>query len=96
MPLVKKVCGRRTVTYASNFFFFAFSGDVDNRVRAIAKVLGLQTVMWTEDAEDWCLRQNNGTAQLATCLNGIGKSYESVVNEQKSWADNDQSQGFIS
>lgn len=31
-------------------------GDVDNRVRAIAKnVFGLQTVIWNQDTNDWCL-----------------------------------------
>lgn len=48
------------------------------------------------DADDWCLRQGSGTAQLQTCLTGTGKDYQSVVNEMKSWTDNDKSSGFIS
>ncbi|CCF52926.1 hypothetical protein NDA11_000545 [Ustilago hordei] len=28
-------------------------GDVDDRVRAIAKGLGLETVLWTDDTDDW-------------------------------------------
>jgi len=35
-------------------------GDVDNRVRAIAKnVFGLQTVIWNQDTNDWCLTPQN-------------------------------------
>ncbi|KNZ52756.1 hypothetical protein VP01_345g5 [Puccinia sorghi] len=34
--------------------------DVDNRVRAIAKnVFGLQTVIWNQDTNDWCLTPQN-------------------------------------
>lgn len=28
-------------------------GDVDDRVRAIAKGLGLETILWTDDTDDW-------------------------------------------
>lgn len=35
-------------------------GDVDNRVRAIAKnVFGLETVIWNQDTNDWCLTPQN-------------------------------------
>ena len=37
-------------------------GDVDNRVRAIAKqVFGLETVTWNQDSSDWRLDQGQGT-----------------------------------
>jgi chitin deacetylase len=37
-------------------------GDVDDRVRAIAKeVFGLTTVMWTADCNDWCLEASGGS-----------------------------------
>ncbi|CBQ70546.1 related to chitin deacetylase precursor [Sporisorium reilianum SRZ2] len=72
-------------------------GDVDARVRAIAtQVLGLQTVMWNKDADDWCLRQGNGTAQLTTCTTGIGASKQSVIREMTSWANTNNRTGFIS
>ncbi|PWN51716.1 glycoside hydrolase/deacetylase [Violaceomyces palustris] len=78
-------------------YFRPPEGDVDARVRAIAKeVLGLQTVMWNKDADDWCLRQGNGTAQLETCLTGVGKSKKSVVHEMRSWAQDTSGKGFIS
>ncbi|ORY80755.1 hypothetical protein BCR35DRAFT_331817 [Leucosporidium creatinivorum] len=41
-------------------------GDVDNRVRAIAKeVFGLTTVLWNEDSNDWCLEED-GTSDCAS------------------------------
>lgn len=96
----RRLCKRRDkliLTLLTSFFFFYSSGDVDARVRAIAlHVLGLQTVMWNEDADDWCLRNGKGSAKLETCETGTGKSYKSVVKEMKSWAKNDQSKGFIS
>ncbi len=72
-------------------------GDVDARVRAIAtEVLGLQTVMWNKDADDWCLRQGTGTAQLQTCTTGIGANITSVTREMTSWATTSNRTGFIS
>ena len=72
-------------------------GDVDARVRAIAKdVLGLQTVMWNKDADDWCLRQGTGTAKLETCETGVGANQTSVVSEMRSWAKSKDKTGFIS
>lgn len=72
-------------------------GDVDARVRAIAtQVLGLQTVMWNKDADDWCLRQGNGTAQLETCTSGVGATKQSVIREMTSWATDRNRTGFIS
>ncbi|KAJ1039175.1 hypothetical protein NDA11_001458 [Ustilago hordei] len=72
-------------------------GDVDARVRAIAtQVLGLQTVMWNKDADDWCLRQGNGTAQLETCTTGVGATKQGVIREMTSWATDSNRTGFIS
>lgn len=72
-------------------------GDVDARVRAIAtEVLGMQTVMWNKDADDWCLRQGTGTAQLETCTTGVGATKQSVIREMTSWATTSNRTGFIS
>lgn len=72
-------------------------GDVDARVRAIAtEVLGLQTVMWNKDADDWCLRQGTGTAQLQTCTTGVGATKQGVIREMTSWAQTTNRTGFIS
>ncbi|KAI9456020.1 hypothetical protein BJY52DRAFT_1277572, partial [Lactarius psammicola] len=37
-------------------------GDVDDRIRAIAHALGLQTIMWKYDSFDWSVGQGNFTA----------------------------------
>lgn len=59
-------------------------GDVDNRVRAIAKgVFGLETVVWTHDTSDWNLDQ------------GGSITVDSVVAEYTSWLQ-DKSQGINS
>jgi len=48
-------------------------GDVDNRVRAIAKqVFGLETVIWSHDSKDWNLDQGRDTtvASIADVYRG--------------------------
>ncbi|KAN0060633.1 hypothetical protein ACQY0O_007291 [Thecaphora frezii] len=78
-------------------YWRAPEGDVDARVRAIAKeVLGLQSVMWNRDADDWCLRQGTGTAQLDICTTGVGANKASVVREMTGWAKTTNKTGFIS
>ncbi|KAI9511948.1 carbohydrate esterase family 4 protein [Russula earlei] len=37
-------------------------GDVDDRIRAIANALGLQTILWQYDSNDWRVGLNNVTA----------------------------------
>ncbi|KAI0295340.1 chitin deacetylase [Multifurca ochricompacta] len=37
-------------------------GDVDDRIRAIANALGLQTILWKYDSNDWRVGLNNVTA----------------------------------
>lgn len=37
-------------------------GDVDDRIRAIANALGLQTIVWKYDSNDWRVGTNNITA----------------------------------
>jgi peptidoglycan/xylan/chitin deacetylase (PgdA/CDA1 family) len=36
-------------------------GDVDDRIRAIAKGLGLETVLWQYDSNDWQVGSTNVT-----------------------------------
>ena len=62
-------------------------GDVDNRVRAIAKyVFGMQSVMWTHDADDWCLRQGKGTAkEIQSCVQ-TAPNLKTVTAAQVAWA----------
>lgn len=62
-------------------------GDVDNRVRAIAKyVFGMQTVMWTHDADDWCLRQGTGTATTINSCVESAPNLKTVRANQVAWA----------
>ena len=59
-------------------------GDVDNRVRAIAKgVFGLETVVWTHDTADWNLESTPGY------------TVDSVTREATAWFS-DKSQGINS
>lgn len=39
-------------------------GDVDDRVRAIAHQLGLRTVIWDRDSQDWKLPATNNKGQI--------------------------------
>ena len=57
-------------------------GDVDNRVRAIAKgVFGLETVVWTHDTGDWNLD------------NGGSYTVDGIVREYNTWLA-DKTQGI--
>jgi len=50
-------------------------GDVDNRVRAIAKeVFGLTTVIWNQNSQDWEL--TNGVIPLATVEANLASFYQ--------------------
>ena len=49
-------------------------GDVDDRVRAIATALGLQTVIWTDDTSDYLI-QPQGPSPTAS----INKNYASII-----------------
>lgn len=54
-------------------------GDVDNRVRAIAKgVFGLETVVWNQDTGDWNLDQGRDT------------TVQSITNTYRDWLSNRQ------
>jgi len=48
-------------------------GDVDDRIRAIAKGLGLQTVLWTYNSNDWEVGSGNVTAQQ------VDANYQSLI-----------------
>lgn len=62
-------------------------GDVDARVRAIAKhVLGMQTVLWTHDADDWCLRQGKGTAKSIDSCVKSAPNLKTVQAAEVKWA----------
>ncbi|KAK2465010.1 hypothetical protein APHAL10511_003086 [Amanita phalloides] len=53
-------------------------GDVDNRIRAIANGLGLRTVLWSYDSNDWRAGVGNVTAA------DVDANYERFINEANS------------
>ncbi|WWC88619.1 uncharacterized protein L201_003532 [Kwoniella dendrophila CBS 6074] len=59
-------------------------GDVDNRVRAIAKgVFGLETVVWNTDSADWAIGSNPQY------------THDSVVSQLNTWLTGDKSKGLL-
>lgn len=53
-------------------------GDVDDRVRAIAAGLGLRTILWQEDTNDWELQEGK------VSKDDIENNYEKIINKAKS------------
>lgn len=53
-------------------------GDVDDRIRAIANALGLQTVVWMYDSNDWRV----GTANITAT--DVDNSYNLFINNMTS------------
>jgi len=53
-------------------------GDVDDRIRAIANGLGLQTILWGYDSNDW----RAGTANITAA--DVDADYQMVINDLNS------------
>ncbi|KAK0459197.1 uncharacterized protein EV420DRAFT_1538860 [Desarmillaria tabescens] len=53
-------------------------GDVDDRIRAIANALGLQTVIWKYDSNDW----KAGTGNITTAT--VDANYQALINNATS------------
>ena len=75
----------------SIFPFLAPYGDVDDRVRSIAHQMGLATVLWDRDSNDWKLESKSNKGELDP---------ESVDNYFRQWigdsqAGNDTLHGHI-
>ena len=54
-------------------------GDVDDRVRAIAQGLGLRTIVWEEDTDDWNI-QPGGNQPTSK----IDSNYQNIINKAQS------------
>lgn len=53
-------------------------GDIDNRVRAIAReVFGLYNVIWSLDTDDWCLTEGGGSS----CV-GFGPANDAALDAE--------------
>ncbi|KAF9547617.1 glycoside hydrolase/deacetylase [Agrocybe pediades] len=53
-------------------------GDVDDRIRAIAAGLGLRTILWAYDSQDW---QYGVTPGITTA--DVDKEYQSMIDDAK-------------
>jgi len=53
-------------------------GDVDDRIRAIATGLGLETVLWQYDSNDWQVGSTNTTPQQ------VDANYQSLIQNVQS------------
>jgi peptidoglycan/xylan/chitin deacetylase (PgdA/CDA1 family) len=57
-------------------------GDVDDRIRSIANALGLETILWQYDSNDWQVGSTNITAQQ------VDGNYQSLIQNAQSGAFN--------
>ncbi|PKI83997.1 hypothetical protein MVES1_002426 [Malassezia vespertilionis] len=53
-------------------------GDVDDRVRAIATALGLRTMLWSDDTDDW-----NITPDGKSPTSKINSNYQNIIDQAK-------------
>ncbi|KAF9473035.1 carbohydrate esterase family 4 protein [Pholiota conissans] len=51
-------------------------GDVDDRIRAIAKGLGLRTILWKYDSDDWQFGSKPGVTQ-----DTVEGNYQNLIND---------------
>ncbi|KAL7313965.1 hypothetical protein PS15m_007632 [Mucor circinelloides] len=56
-------------------------GDVDDRIRAIAHQMGMRTVLWNRDTNDWDMPAPGGGKLAPSKVDGYFKSW---INEEKS------------
>ena len=63
-------------------------GDVDDRVRAIADQLGLRTIIWSRDTDDWNVEPDGDASKEK-----INSNYESIINKDAN--SNSSSSGNI-
>ena len=52
-------------------------GDMDDRVRAIAHALGLRTIVWQYDSNDWQVAAGDATVQQ------VNQNYQNLINSAK-------------
>ncbi|KAI8336733.1 hypothetical protein BC941DRAFT_461567 [Chlamydoabsidia padenii] len=60
-------------------------GDVDDRVRAIANQMGLTTVLWDEDTDDWNMPGSGGGNLSPETVDGY---FEKWISARKNGTDN--------
>lgn len=52
-------------------------GDMDDRVRAIAHAMGLRTIVWEYDSNDWQVAAGDATVQQ------VDQNYQNLINSAK-------------
>ena len=72
MRIIKDVVGVTPQCWRPPF------GDVDNRVRAIADGLGLRTIIWSDDTNDWNIKPSGELPKSK-----IDRNYEDIINKGK-------------
>ncbi|SAL98872.1 hypothetical protein [Absidia glauca] len=60
-------------------------GDVDDRVRAIASQMGMTTVLWDEDTDDWNMPGSGGGSLSPETVDGY---FEKWITARKNGTDN--------
>ncbi|CDS08304.1 hypothetical protein LRAMOSA02252 [Lichtheimia ramosa] len=60
-------------------------GDVDDRVRAIAWQMGMRTIVWDQDTNDWNMPGDGGGNLSPDTVNGY---FEDWINARKNGTDN--------
>ncbi|KAI9276436.1 hypothetical protein BY458DRAFT_433540 [Sporodiniella umbellata] len=77
---IKEVTGVTTKCWRPPF------GDVDDRVRAIAWQMGLSTVLWDEDTNDWNMPGDGGGNLSPKTVDGY---FENWIEARKNGTDNE-------
>lgn len=77
----------KTATSVTFKCFRPPQGDVDDRVRAIAWQMGMRTILWDEDTEDWNLLAVNGGSLSPTVVDGYFNTWINNYKYGKDKAD---------
>ncbi|KAJ3411617.1 chitin deacetylase [Chytridiales sp. JEL 0842] len=64
-------------------------GDIDDRVRAVLKAMGLNVIIWNYDSNDWRLNSYPGG-------DTAGVTPDTVRQQCYAWGSNPSSQGILS
>ncbi|PPR00737.1 hypothetical protein CVT24_000943 [Panaeolus cyanescens] len=82
-PLDRNVPHLADAFLSSNRFYQPPFGDIDDRVRAIANALGLRTVLWKYDSDDW--QVGTPTSPTATPQD-IDANYQRMIDDAQKGA----------
>jgi len=69
MKIIKQVIGVTPTCFRPPY------GDIDDRVRAVAKALGLRVILWTTDSFDWEVGATPGVTPAM-----VDANYQNLIN----------------